>query len=323
MNKILITGASGFVGSHLVEYLNSLGSYEVFGTAFGPGNSIAKSLLDPDHLLSLNLLDSQETENLILKIKPDFIIHLAALSSPQKSKIDPLKTISNNVGISVNLLEAISKLDKKPITLIIGSAEEYGLVNEDQIPIDENTPLNPCNPYAVSKITQDFLALQYFNTHQIPAIRLRPFNHTGERRPPVFVLPAFAKQLAEIELGKKDSLEVLGDLEVSRDFTDVKDMVRAYELALHKCTPGEVYNIGSDKAVLIQDLLDMILSSSENQIKVEKDPTKQGSSSIKTLISNSQKFRQATGWSPEISLEDTVARVVNYWREFIKGEKNE
>ena len=323
MNKILITGASGFVGSHLVEYLNSLGSYEVFGTAFGPGNSIAKLLLDPDHLISLNLLDNQETEETILKIKPDFVVHLAALSSPQKSKIDPLKTISNNVGISVNLLEAISKLDKKPITLIIGSAEEYGLVSEDQIPIDENTPLNPCNPYAVSKITQDFLALQYFNSHQIPIIRLRPFNHTGERRPPVFVLPAFAEQLAQIEQGEKEYLEVQGDLEVTRDFTDVKDMVRAYELALHKCTPGEVYNIGSDKGVLIKDLLDMVLSTSQSQIRVKKDPAKQGSSNNKTLISNSQKFRQATGWSPEIPLEDTVARVVNYWREFIKGEKNE
>jgi GDP-4-dehydro-6-deoxy-D-mannose reductase len=323
MNKILITGASGFVGSHLVEYLNSLGNYEVFGTAFGLGNSTTKALLDEDHLISLNLLDSQETLDLVSRINPDFVIHLAALSSPQQSKVDPLKTMSNNVGASINLLQALVKLDKKPVTLIIGSAEEYGLVSPDQVPIDEDTPLNPCNPYAVSKITQDYLALQYFNSEKLPVIRLRPFNHTGERRPPVFVLPAFAKQLAEIEQGKKESLEVLGDLEVTRDFTDVKDMVRAYELALHHCKPGEVYNIGSDTGVLIHDLLDMVLANSDTQVKVNIDPEKQNKSNIKTLISNSQKFRQLTGWSPEITLEDTVARVVNYWREIIKGEKNE
>ena len=319
MKTILITGASGFVGTHLIEALSLSGEYDIYGTVFGQSPAFLDQFVPADHLSALNLLDAAAVESFVNKVKPDYVVHLAALSSPAKSTGSPLETLTNNIGAQINLCEALIKLELKPTTLIIGSAEEYGLVDQNLVSINEKVPLNPGNPYAVSKIAQDYLGLQYFNSYGLPIIRIRPFNHTGERHTPTFVLPAFASQVAKIEQGQADRLRIEGDLEVTRDFTDVKDMVKAYILALTKCQPGEVYNIGSGRPVKIGDLLDLIVAKSTVPIRLEKDDSKQGASKVKSLVCDYQKFKSATGWEPAIPLDQTIDRVLNYYRQESKG----
>lgn len=321
MKKILITGASGFVGIHLIEYLLSLGGYEIEASVM-EDSPMLKTLIGGARIHLLNLLEASTTRDLLIQIKPDYVVHLAALSSAGASFDKPVETINNNVVAQINLLEAMRTLDSQPTCLIIGSAEEYGIVDERVEKVAETQELKPISPYAVSKIAQDYLAYQYHLTYKLPIIRVRPFNHVGERQPPIFVLPAFAKQIAEVEAGIRDSVLVAGDLQVIRDFTDVKDMVKAYELALRKCNVGEVYNIGTGRPVLIQDLLDLLIRQANVPIRVTKDESRFRPADVKRLVCDGQKFEAITGWKPEINLEETVVRVLAYWREQVNNKFN-
>jgi len=320
MKSVLVTGASGFVGTHLVEHLLSRKKYHVFGTHYGKDVGYLRDLLPKNNIFGINLLDKKDTRKVVDKVRPDYVYHLAALSSPAKSFEDPQGTIVNNVGAQLNLFDACLNLKTRPRTLVVGSAEEYGLAPSREA-IDEEAELNPLNAYAVSKISQDYLGLMYYLTHKLPIVRVRPFNHTGERRPPVFVLPAFAKQVAEIELGIRKTLLVRGDLSVVRDFTDVKDMVRAYELAVTECNLGEVYNLGSGRPTKIGELLELLKKNSTFRIVVERDKKKLRPADVRYLVCNADKFKKETGWKPEIDLEVTVGRVLNYWREQVKGKE--
>src|SRR4030042_5406239 len=235
--KVLVTGANGFAGKHLVEYLKG-----------------QKCQIFSPHI---DLLNATETEIAFSKIDPDGVIHLAAIAAVGESLISPAKIIRNNILAQLNLLETLRRKNSQAKILIIGSADEYG--KGSNRPLSENTPFMPTSPYAVSKIGQDFLGLQYFLKYNMKIIRVRPFNHIGEGQTLGFVVPDFTKQIVDIEKSGKSGIMSVGNLETIRDFTDVKDMVRAYELTLIKGIPGEVYNLGSGKETKIKDLLNMLI----------------------------------------------------------------
>ena len=200
--------------------------------------------------------------------------------------------------------------------MIISSAEVYGIVKKDDLPINEETPFNPSNPYAVSKVACDLLALQYFNSMRLDVVRLRPFNHTGPGQPPDFVVPAFAKKIAEIEKGKLDKLTV-GNLESKRDFTDVRDMVEGYFLISENGLSGDVYNMGSGKSHKISEILDILMSYSTAKIKIEEDKSLMMPSDNPDLVCDNSKIASLIGWKPQIPLEQTLKETLDYWRSVV------
>ncbi len=315
MKKALITGITGFAGSHLAELLLKEG-FEVYGTT--RPRSKTDNLEEIYHRLKLrdaDILDSHSLYSIFVDVKPDYIFHLAAQSFVQTSWASPANTVEMNVVGSVHLFEAIRRAEIDPVIQIACSSEEYGLVYPNEIPIKEENPLRPQSPYAVSKVAMDYLGYQYFSSYQMKIIRTRGFNHTGPRRGEVFVTSNFAKQIAEIEKGKKEPVLEVGNLDAKRDWTDVRDMVKAYLLAVQKGVPGEVYNICSGKAVRVGDMLDMLLKLSKVKVKVKEDPARLRPSDVEILLGDASKFRKATGWQPEIPFEKTVEDLLNYWRE--------
>ncbi len=313
--KVLITGITGFVGSHLAELALSKG-VEVYGSIrWRSKTENINHIRDELKLIECDLTDLSSVYALIEQSKPDYIFHLAAQSFVPTSWHAPAETLTNNIISEVNIFEAIRHQGIDPMIQIAGSSEEYGLVGEDEIPVREINPLRPLSPYGISKISQDFLGYQYFQSYGLKVIRTRAFNHTGPRRGEVFVISSFAKQIAEIEADLRNPVISVGNLEASRDFTDVRDVVRAYWLALEKCEPGEVYNIASGASRRIKDVLDLLLSLTPVSVEIRQDPAKIRPSDIHILQGDSTKFRRKTGWRPEIPFEKTVKDILDYWRE--------
>lgn len=315
MKKALITGITGFVGSHLAEYLLK-NDVEVHGmlrwrSKMDNIEDVKKDL----HLHEADLLDSHSLYSIMEEIKPDYVFHLAAQSFVKSSWSSPANTIETNMVGSCNLFEVIRKLKLDPVIQIAGSSEEYGLVHPDETPMNENNPLRPLSPYAVSKVGMDFLGYQYFASYGLKIIRTRGFNHTGPRRGHVFAESTFAKQIAEIEKGIKEPIVYVGNLDAQRDYTDARDMVRGYYLAVQKCVPGEIYNICSGKTWTIKWVLDYLLSQSKVKIEIKTDPERMRPSDVEILLGDNSKFSQATGWKPEIPFEQTLSDLLNYWRE--------
>lgn len=265
-------------------------------------------------LIDCDLRDQIATKHTIAEVRPDYIFHLAAQSFVPTSWKAPVETVTTNMVGQINIMEALRDLGLETRMQIAGSSEEYGMVYEDEVPIKETNPLRPLSPYGVSKVGQDLLGYQYFQSYGLNIVRTRAFNHTGPRRGEVFVSSNFSKQVAEIEKGKKPPVIHVGNLTARRDFTDVRDMVKGYWLSLEKGEPGDVYNLGSGKDYTVQAIIDLLLEMTHLDIKIQEDPERMRPSDVQILLADRSKFSELTGWEPEIPFEKTLQDLLDYWR---------
>ena len=314
MKRALITGITGFAGSHLAEHLLSQGM-EVYGTARWRSKlDNIEHIKNDIHLLTADMRDGHSLEVVLEESKPDYIFHLAAQSFVPMSWRAPADTMETNLIGTIYLFEAVRKLHISPKIQVAGSSEGYGFVYSHEVPITEENPLRPLSTYGVSKVAADKLSYQYHMSYGLHIVVTRGFNHTGPRRGDVFVTSTFATQIAEIEKGKEPVIHV-GNLDAMRDFTDVRDMVKGYLLAIEKCQPGEPYNICSGKAIKIKEVLDLLLSMTDKKIEVRQDPDRMRPSDVEVLQGDCSKFKKQTGWEQTIPFEKTMEDLLNYWRE--------
>ena len=318
--KVLVTGGTGFVGSHMVDFLlKEKKGLEIYGVVRWRSKTDNIEHVEEKgiKLSECDIRDAYSVKKVIDEIRPDRIFHLAAQSFVPTSWRAPAETLTTNLIGQLNIFEAIRQVGINPFIQIACSSEEYGYVKEDEVPIKETNPLRPLSPYGVSKVGQDLLGYQYFKSYGLNVVRTRGFNHTGPRRGEVFVCSDFAKQVAKIEKGKQEPVIRVGNLDAQRDFTDVRDMVRAYWLALEKGEAGESYNICSGKAYSIKEVLDIIVGFSKVDVKIERDPARMRPSDVQILLGDNSKFVKQTGWQPQIKFEDSMKDLLGYWREKI------
>jgi len=306
--KALIIGVSGFVGKYLVDELIGAG-WDVSGTRL-PTESADLDI----PVYELNILDASAVKSLINKLKPDHVFHLAAQSSVAISWKQPALTVDVNIKGTVNLLEAVREKEATPRVLLIGSGEEYGYIQPNELPVDEDTALRPGNIYACTKIAQGMIGQIYAKAYGLEVIIIRAFNHIGPGQTDTFAVPGFCKQVAEIEAkGEKGTIRV-GNLEAKRDFTDVRDIAKAYRLLAEKGESGEIYNVGSGVSVAIAVVLEAIIRLSSAKITVEQDQTRMRPSDTPEIRADVSKLVACTGWKPKIALEETIKNVLDEWR---------
>lgn len=313
--KSLIIGGAGFVGEYLVRHLkNDLGQ-DVVVTKM-PREQIKVDGVDMNSIqvYDLDILQKESIVALFREIRPDYIYHLAAQSSVSVSWKNPALTVDVNVKGGVNILEALRELEDKPRVLFIGSGEEYGHILPGETPIKEGNVPRPGNIYAATKVCQNMLAKIYADAYGLDVMMVRAFNHIGPNQLPLFVVADFCKQVAEIEAGNREPVMKVGNLSAKRDFTDVRDVVRAYALLMKSGCAGETYNIGSGHAIAIEDILKQILDHSSVEIRVEVDPERLRPVDVPIIEADTTKVYEATGWKPEISLEQTIRETLDYWR---------
>jgi len=313
--RILITGITGFVGSHLAEYLLGEG-HEVYGIdRWRSKRDNISHIINELKIINADIRDGYSLQTVLQEVKPTYCFHLAAQTFVKESWNSPLETLSTNVLGTLNVLEAVRRTGEDCTVVVAGSSEEYGFVSPGETPIKETNPLRPMSPYGVSKVAADKLGCLYHMSYGLKVIVTRAFNHSGPRRGEVFATSSFAKQIAEIEAGSKEPILYVGNLEAQRDWSDVRDIVRAYWLAATKCEPGEAYNVCSGKAIRVGDMLECLLAMSKTQIEVRQDPSRMRPSDVPILLGDCSKFKIITGWERVIPFEKTLEDLLDYWRQ--------
>lgn len=307
--RALVTGISGFVGGHLCEHLTASGDLVVGISKSGRWTAGLEHLGRSARIERYDLLEIDEADfaEMLRRKQPEVIYHLAAQSNPQKSTADPRGTWALNLGGALNLLEAVraAALEPKPRVILVSSGVCYGNPAPEHLPVREDCPLRPNNPYSASKAAADLLGIQHHLAHGTDVVMVRPFNHAGPRQSPTYVLPALAMQVAEVETGRKDHVEV-GNLEIVRDFTDVRDVVRGYRLLAQRGKAGEIYNLGSGRGTKLTDALAHLTTLARRPIEVRVDPARVRPVDQPLLVADPSKLRAATGWEPAYTIERTL-----------------
>lgn len=322
--RVLITGIAGFAGSHLAQALVApctdqpplalpAEPVEVHGVLHRQDRRI-HHLIDKLTLHRGDLRNAIWVDEVIEQVHPDVVLHLAAWSDVGGSWRQPWTVYELNIQCQLNLLEALRRHCPTARTVVVTSNEAYGLVRPEDLPLDESTPFRPNSPYGVSKVTQDVMGLQYWQSHRLPIVRARSFNHIGPGQSDDFAASAFARQIAEIEAGKRAPVVRVGNLDSQRDFTDVRDVVRAYWLLAQHGAAGEAYNVGSGVARPTRWLLDTLLGFAQLPVSVESDPERMRPSDVPLSVCNPAKLVAATGWQPQIDLRSSLSQMLDGWR---------
>jgi GDP-4-dehydro-6-deoxy-D-mannose reductase len=306
--RVLITGAAGFVGGHMADRAVERGAEAV---GLGRDDTGPESLAE---YVQADLLDDGAVRSAVADLRPDAVIHLAAAASVAASWASPAETIDNNTRATLNLLEAVRAEAPDAVVLHAGSGEQYGPVPEDRLPVTEDEPLRPQNPYAVSKSAADLLAGFYADAHGMRVVRTRAFNHAGPGQSDAYVVSAFAKQIAEAERAGLSELVVeTGNLAPKRDFTDVRDVVRAYWLALERGEPA-IYNVCSGLSVPVADILAGLARLTDVSVEQRTDPARLRKHEVMDIRGSHERLTDATGWQPEIALDRTLTDTLDWWR---------
>lgn len=317
--KALILGAGGFVGRYLATHLHDDLGFEVWATRL-PGEELSQV---PARVRELDILNKEAIVDLLFETRPDYIFHLAAQSSVSVAWYNPQLTIDTNIKGAVNVLDAVRELFYKPRIVLVGSGEEYGYIEPGETPISEEHKTEPGNIYAATKACQNMMGSIYSKAYDMEIVMVRAFNHVGPRQPSIFVVSDFCRQVAEIEAGKREPVMYVGNLSARRDFTDVRDVVRAYAMLAESGIKGETYNVGRGKAYEIREVLDRIIAMSDKDIKVEIDQAKIRPVDVPVIEADIMKLTNATGWVPRISMEDTLKEVLDYWRQVVADPDNQ
>lgn len=315
MKKALIIGAAGFVGNYLIDHIQKHCVWSIAVTKM-PHEKIKNAGVD---VFDLNILDKDAVRELLEKVHPDYIFHLAAQSSVALSWKNPDLTVDVNIKGSIHVLDAIRDLDYKPRVLLIGSGEEYGHVRPEEVPIVEGNVSRPGNLYAATKACQNMIGKIYADAYKMDIMSVRAFNHIGPNQAPLFVVSDFCKQVAEIEAGQKEQVMKVGNLSAKRDFTDVRDVVHAYVMLMENGKAGETYNVGSGNAVEIAEILKQIVALSDTEINVEVDPNKLRPVDVPIIEADITKLVNCCGWERTIPLNVTLEETLNYWRKQVRS----
>lgn len=318
MNKYLITGFSGFVSKHFIQYLEQQKI---------PSLILGLDINEPDfriasesfkyircEFIKIDLLDKEKIKNIIFQFSPEYILHLASFSSVAFSWKEPLLSFQNNTNIFLNLLETIREFNLKTRVLSIGSSEEYGDISEDKLPLREETPLNPISPYAVARVSQELLSKIYVDSFGLDIILTRSFNHIGPGQKEIFVVSSFVKQLVEIKLNGLTQGELTtGDVNIIRDFLDVRDVVAAYYNLLKKGKSGEIYNVCSGNGITLEEVIQKIAILLKLKVTIKPSNSLIRPNDNKIIIGSNLKIKKELGWQAEYSIERSLIDLIDYW----------